>query len=261
MLRCSHAIPAPVIHLMIYRHQFPVTLQTLFYRIPVIIRAKCSKLCQILIHPCQKMHPGQIQCSCRRVIDERHKRRFVFRRMFLHPRIHTLRFRKYPFNLLQCILRFSSMHRVIHHCTHCLRSSLLYQSGISLQNVRNLFLYFLRKASKLLPRPLSGILCGLIDGTTSPTSKIICHIQKIRQWELLRCNIPHIDNPKFPHPEFICRCHLFPDFRKVRTVDPFIGNGPAVIVQMIVHPISALMRPHLLCRQCPEVSIVVITQQ
>ena len=37
---------------------------------------------------------------CRRVIDEAPQTPLRIRRMFLHPRIHTLRFRKYPFNLL-----------------------------------------------------------------------------------------------------------------------------------------------------------------
>ena len=149
----------------------------------------------------------------------------------------------------------------IHLRIHCLRPSLGRNLRISHKQVLNLSaICFIHPLSELPVNPLLRILPWRIQIADPPGIIIIRQIEEKGQRILHTEQIPHVHDPKLPDSALVSGSHLFPYLRKIGRVHPFVGNGPAVIIKMVIHTKPAVMLSHMLCGDRAQVAEIVIAK-
>lgn len=65
---------------------------------------------------------------------------------------------------------------------------------------------------------------------------IVSHVEEVRDRNLERLQVAHIDNPDLCRVLLVCEMHLLPRLGELDCVDPFVVSRVTHVVEMVVHP-------------------------
>ena len=95
---------------------------------------------------------------------------------------------------------------------------------------------------------------------SAPLIEVIGQIEEECERVFRAENIADIDDPEILDPAVICGRHLLPDLRQEGGVEPLIGDRISVVIEVVIHAVSALMAAHLLCRNSTQVAEVIVAE-
>ena len=112
-----------------------------------------------------------------------------------------------------------------------------------------------------LGRPLPHILGGAVRIAGAPTVKIIGQGHKVGQGHLVELQIPHVDNPQLPDAIVPGLGHGLPGLGQGGGIHPFVGDGAAVVVEMVVHAPAAGVIHQVPGGHGTQMAVVILAEQ
>ena len=95
---------------------------------------------------------------------------------------------------------------------------------------------------------------------SAPLIEVIGQIEEECERIFRAENIADIDDPEILDPAVICGRHLLPYLRQEGGVEPLIRDRISMVIEVVIHAVSALMAAHLLCRNSTQVAKVIVAE-
>ena len=176
-------------------------------------------------------------------------------------RAKLLRFADQTVALSNQTVAFTESEGRVYASVHGLRPSRAGNLRISAKEFRHLrALIAVGKPREMLLRKILRIIDRAMQVARSVAVEIIGEVEEVRERILVTEDIADVYDPKLADAVIVGGRHLLPYLRKEGGVVPLKGNRIAVVIEMIIHSVAALVAAHLGRRQRAEVSVVVVAE-
>ncbi|MNC10279.1 hypothetical protein D3C75_579180 [compost metagenome] len=116
----------------------------------------------------------------------------------------------------------------------------------------------IRRMAKLLLHPPFQKRVRPVRGFRSPALKIVGQLHKVGKRQLHGLQVAHIDDPEIPDAIIVSHGHLLPNLLQRDRIDPFVGAGAAVVVEVVIDAPARRPAALSLLRQLADIAEVIV---